>query len=133
MHEMSIATELLEQVLHVAKNHDAKIIESVDVSCGEQRMVVLEALHIAWEAVTEGTLAAGATLTLTEQAMAATCRLCFERFRPAIDDYRCPRCGEADVDIVEGNDIILQSVVCHAAEQSAGQDEGSGGEDSTHA
>jgi len=117
MHEMTIAAELLEQVLDVARSNEAVRVESVDVECGEQRQIVMEALQMAWTAVTEDTVAEGALLNLSERPMAACCRDCGLRFRPAIDDYRCSRCGLADVDIVEGHDIILQSIVCHQADE----------------
>ena len=44
------------------------------------------------------------------------CRQCGLRFAPEQDDFRCTRCGEADVDMVEGNDIVLTSVTCSQEE-----------------
>jgi Zn finger protein HypA/HybF involved in hydrogenase expression len=33
-------------------------------------------------------------------------------FEPAIDNYLCPNCGQADAEFLAGNDIILKSLVC---------------------
>ena len=116
MHEMALAEELLEQVLDFDRAKQAKRVESLQVNCGEQRLVVFDAFKMAWRTVAEGTIAEASTLELKEQPMLARCRICLQEFRPSIDDYRCSRCGEADVDIVEGNDIILESMLCHAVE-----------------
>ena len=117
MHEVAIAVELLEQVQEIARENNAVTVESVDVVCGEQRLVVLDALEMAWKGVIEGTIAEGAKLNLSEKPMNARCRMCMNEFRPSIDDYRCTNCGEADVDIFEGNDIILSSLVCHSKDE----------------
>lgn len=112
---MSIATELLEQVLDHAQKNDALVVETVEVQCGIQRMVVLEALLMAWKAVVEDTIAAGSELILTEKAVKAKCNLCNNIFAPEIDDYLCPRCEQADVDLIEGNDILLTSLTCEGS------------------
>ena len=112
MHEMSMATELLEQVLDHASKNAAVIVEKVEVECGIQRMVVLEALYLAWKAVVEDTIAAGSELILTEKPVKAQCNLCNNVFAPEIDDYLCPRCEQADVELIEGNDILLTSLTC---------------------
>ena len=117
MHEVAIASELLEQVLEIAQANNAVIVESVDVVCGEQRLVVLEALVMAWKGVSQNTIAASATLNLSEKPMKGRCRLCMNEFCPSIDDYRCTQCGEADVEIFEGNDIVLSTMVCHSKDE----------------
>jgi len=112
MHEMSIATELLEQVLDHGTQNNALVVETVEVECGIQRQVVLEALVMAWKAVSEDTIARGSELILTEKAVKAKCNLCMNVFSPKIDHYLCPQCSEADVELIEGNDILLTSLTC---------------------
>jgi hydrogenase nickel incorporation protein HypA/HybF len=114
MHEMSIATELLDQVLSYARQNDAIKVDSVEVECGVQRQVVLEALIDAWRAVVEDTIADGSKLTLTEKPVKARCNICNNQFSPGIDYYLCPQCNEADVELIEGNDILLTSLTCEA-------------------
>lgn len=114
MHEMSLATALLDQVLDIARAHGAVEVESVSLICGVQRQVVPEAMTVAFEAVTKGTLAEGARLLMREEPIRARCNLCTHEFDAEIDHYLCPRCHEADVELVAGDDVILESVVCHA-------------------
>ena len=126
MHEMSIADGVLRAVLDAAGGCGARRVERVELTVGPMRLVVPEALEMAWQVVSEGTIAAGAELAVVETPMEARCRRCGRRFAPRIDNYLCPDCGLADVDILAGDDIILKSVVC----ETDGGDAASGNEDS---
>ena len=110
MHEMSIAVELIAQLDRLAGENDIRRFEEVVVAAGALRGVVPEALDIAFACASEGTSAEGARLVLETVPARALCERCGAEFAPAVDDYRCPRCRVADVEIIEGNDIILRSV-----------------------
>ena len=79
-------------------------------------LIVPDAMRLAWQVITEGTIAAGSELIVVEIPMAARCKKCGREFAPKIDEYLCPDCGQADVDILTGDDIILKSVVCDSNE-----------------
>lgn len=115
MHELSIATELIRCVLAAAEQHGARRVESIDVEVGPMQQVVVEALEMAFEIVSEGTIAEGASLHVTKTALTATCRECGHAFEPSLDNFLCPQCGQADVDITAGNDIVLTSLSCEVA------------------
>ena len=110
MHEMSIAVELLELVLAAAEPHGPLRVRGVSVRIGAMRLVVPEALQFAWRQICAGTQADGAELELSEVPLRVRCRQCAAEYQPEIDDFLCPRCRQADVDILEGNDIILESL-----------------------
>ncbi|MFC1805551.1 hydrogenase maturation nickel metallochaperone HypA [Planctomycetota bacterium] len=112
MHEMSIAVALMQQLEAVAAEHGVERIEAVTVRAGVFHQLVPEALALAFQAVAEGTRAEGATLSLEVAPALAECRQCGLRFEPELDRFLCERCGEADVELVEGNDIVLTSVTC---------------------
>lgn len=118
MHEMAIATELIAGLERLAEEHGLDRLEEVVVAAGTLRGVVPEALDIAFTCAAEGTAAEGARLILERVPARASCRGCGGRFEPGVDDYRCPRCGEADVEILEGNDIILRSVTGGETEEN---------------
>jgi hydrogenase nickel incorporation protein HypA/HybF len=119
MHETPIAIEIVNQVVQLAADHGAIRVEQVEVQVGAMRQVVPEALELAFSVVSEGTLAEGAVLRITEVPAAANCNHCGRQFAPDIDvSFACPACGQADVRITAGNDIILQSVVCETDEQA---------------
>jgi hydrogenase nickel incorporation protein HypA/HybF len=112
MHEMSIASGLLEQVLAAVQPHSPARVSRVEVRFGVMRLVCPDAMELAWREVCSGTPAEDAELGMSEQPLLVRCRGCGARYRPEVSDYLCPKCGQADVDILEGNDIILDSVTC---------------------
>ena len=118
MHEMSIAEGLIQSVLAAANQHNATRIERVEIDVGQMRLIVPDAMRLAWQVITEGTIAAGSELIVVEIPMAARCKKCGREFAPKIDEYLCPDCGQADVDILTGDDIILKSVVCDSNENA---------------
>ncbi|MBN1943514.1 MAG: hydrogenase maturation nickel metallochaperone HypA [Phycisphaerae bacterium] len=110
MHEMSIAVELLTRLEELAVEHDLTRVHALTVRAGVLRGIVPEALDMAFAEAAGGTLAEGAKLTLQITPARARCRLCGERFAPTVDSFLCPRCNQADVEIIEGNEILLLSL-----------------------
>ncbi|MFH1748717.1 MAG: hydrogenase maturation nickel metallochaperone HypA [Planctomycetota bacterium] len=119
MHEMSIAASLVEHVLSEARQQQAVWVQEVEVQIGVLQLVVPEALEMAFSAITEGTLAAGATLKIVPVPARARCRQCEQCFEPAVDDYLCPKCQLADVEIVGGREIVLTTIVCETQDSLA--------------
>jgi hydrogenase nickel incorporation protein HypA/HybF len=110
VHEMAIAVELMDQLDALAEQHALTRIESVSVAAGALRGIVPEALDAAFAALKEGTRAAEAKLELEIIPVEALCRHCGERFAPGANDFLCPRCERADVEIIAGDEIVLSSV-----------------------
>ncbi len=110
MHEMSIAVELLNQLEVIAAANGLTTIEEVSVSAGALRAIVPEALDMAFEAVAADTCAAGAKLALEVVAPCGRCRACYQEFGIEVDNFTCPHCNLADVELIAGNEIILASV-----------------------
>jgi hydrogenase nickel incorporation protein HypA/HybF len=117
VHEMSIATALIEQVLEHAEKNNLSHVEDVLIEVGALQLVVPEALEAAFAASSIGTPAADAVLRQEEVAIQARCRSCSHAFHPAIDRYLCPQCGHADAEIIAGRDIILKSLSGPAREE----------------
>ena len=116
MHEMSIAVALMEQLEALAAEHAVERVEALTVRAGVLRQIVPEAFEAAFEAVAQGTCAEGARLVLEVVPPVARCRQCGLRFQPQLDSFLCARCRQADVELLEGNDIVLTSVVCEQQE-----------------
>ncbi len=111
MHEFSIAEELLKATLEVAESHDRRAVERVRVHIGRLRQVVPDALTFAFDALTKGTLAEGAALVWEEVPTRVRCRQCETVFQPEEDWFwSCPSCGAAGGEVLEGEELILESV-----------------------
>jgi hydrogenase nickel incorporation protein HypA/HybF len=116
MHEMAIATQLMQQLEQLAAEHDISRIESLTVRAGVMRGVVPEALELAFASIAEGTFAEGAEVVVDFEPAEARCRICGRQFEPAIDDYLCRHCGEADIELIAGNDIVLADITAQQHE-----------------
>jgi len=110
MHEMSIAVELIARLEELAVEHELSRINAFTVRAGVLRGIVPEALDLAFAEAAGGTVADGAKLTLQIAPAKARCRACGKRFRPTVDSFLCPKCSRADVEIIEGNEILLLSL-----------------------
>ncbi len=119
MHEFSVASDIIRQVTAIAAQNTLTRVTEIEVRCGVARQIVPEALAQAFEAIAADTPAAGAALRVTEEPLRLHCRPCDREYAATIEDYRCPTCGQADVRIVGGNDIILSSVTGEAKESGA--------------
>jgi hydrogenase nickel incorporation protein HypA/HybF len=112
MHEFSLAAALVEQLQRIADEQHARRIVEVEVHCGVMQQVVNEALEVAFAAASAETPAAGARLKIVTDELVVRCRACGNSFAAAIDNYACPQCRTADVEVVAGRDVVLQSVIC---------------------
>ena len=118
MHELSIAQGIVDQVVAIARKHEATRVSRVTVVVGAMRLVVPEALQLAFEAAAQGTLAEAAELRIVEQTTRATCNHCGRSFEPVIDCYCCPDCGRADARITAGSEIILEALECDLPQET---------------
>ena len=112
MHEFSLAAALVEQLQRIAGERHVRRIVEVEVRCGAMQQVVNESLELAFEAASSDTPAAGARLKIVVEDLVVRCRACGHSFSAAIDNYLCPQCKMADVEVLTGRDVVLQSVVC---------------------
>jgi hydrogenase nickel incorporation protein HypA/HybF len=110
MHEFSIASALMQQVLEAAKKNKIDRVQEVEIEVGALQLVVPEALEVAFEALAKDTPIQGARLVQKEKPILARCRGCDKAFSPELGLFTCPQCGKADVEIVAGRDIILLSL-----------------------
>jgi len=118
MHEMSIADAVLRGVLDAVAKSRVVRVQEVMLDVGKVRLVVPESLELAWTVVSEGTVAEGSHLRIREVPIEAACRRCGRVYPADVDNYLCPGCGQADVEIVAGDDIMLTSVVGQVEEQA---------------
>ena len=124
MHEVFIANELLELVRTIAADHAVRRVNAVHVDLGAMDQVSPEALRTAFAMAAAGTVAAQAQLHLAEVPVQARCRQCATRFAPALGDYACPGCGQADVQILEGGGIVLRTLECETEDSHDIDDHG---------
>ena len=110
MHEVSIIQNALEMAEAQARSRGATRIHSLTLRIGALSGVVPDALEFAFEAVSTGTMAEGASLRIERVPAAAFCKQCGREFQP--DEYlsQCPLCLSFSGEIRRGRELNLASL-----------------------
>ncbi|NLC70850.1 MAG: hydrogenase maturation nickel metallochaperone HypA [Desulfuromonadaceae bacterium] len=112
MHEMSLASALMDEIINIACDNNVVRIEEIELRIGVLKQVVPEVMEEAFRAASFGTLAEGATLRQIEIPARAFCSRCDREFSPAVNDFLCPTCGEFSTTLLEGDELLLGSLTC---------------------
>jgi hydrogenase nickel incorporation protein HypA/HybF len=109
MHEMSIATSILDAAQKEAERHPGSKLLKVAVRIGEWSGVDPESLRFCFEALVTGCEDAPA-LEIDFRLRQNRCQLCGTVF--ALKDYQtdCPQCGAARTEPVSGTELELAYV-----------------------
>lgn len=110
MHELSIATDLINTAIETAKQNDAKKVLSVTVEIGELAMINPEQLIFMYEVLTEENMLKGSKLQIVHVPAVMECPNCGYK-GPLEDKYTCacPKCG-LTLRALEGRDICLKTM-----------------------
>jgi len=114
MHEVSIAQGLIDQIMEIASFNNLSEVNEIEIITGELRNIVPDVMQAAFRAVSQGTIVEKAILKIEEKESQAKCHLCEKNFKPSLNDFLCPDCQVADVSIIQGNEIILKSVISYS-------------------
>jgi hydrogenase nickel incorporation protein HypA/HybF len=107
MHELSIA----DAIVAIAEQHAAgRKVTKVEVKIGHLRQVVPRALEFAFELVAEGTVVEGAELEIEDVPACVACRRCAAEGRVTEFPFMCPSCGSADVEVLSGDELLVDSL-----------------------
>jgi hydrogenase nickel incorporation protein HypA/HybF len=110
MHEVSIMESTLEIALKNATSQGATKINHFKMRIGELSSIVPEALHFAFDVVTQNTIAQGATLEIETVPVKCYCSNCDLKFTPKNWFYECPQCEKLVSEILQGKEIELTSL-----------------------
>ncbi len=110
MHELSIATDLVNTALKTAMDNHAKKVISVTVEAGELAMVNPEQLEFMFDILIEDNMMKGAKLNIETVPATGECPNC--GYKGPIEDRfacSCPKCSMT-LKITAGRDICLKNM-----------------------
>jgi hydrogenase nickel incorporation protein HypA/HybF len=110
MHEYSILQSALTQALREARLAGAARVHEIRLRVGVLSGVVPEALQFAFEALTPGTLAEGALLTIDEVPARFWCAPCAREFVSKNLYSECPDCNTPSNELRAGRELELSSM-----------------------
>ncbi|MFP4161240.1 MAG: hydrogenase maturation nickel metallochaperone HypA [Ectothiorhodospira sp.] len=109
MHELSLAREVLRIIEAQARLSGFDRVHGVHLEIGALSCVDPDALAFAFEAVTAGTLAQGARLSLLQSPARGACRRCGNGYTMESLVTPCPCCG-APGQVVSGLEMRLRDL-----------------------
>ena len=110
MHELSLATALVEQVQRVCEAEQASAVVSIRLRMGALSGVNRESFAFCFPLVAEGTCAAEAKLAVEDVPAEITCDDCRKRSAPGKMFLTCGSCGSNNVRVTGGREFEIVSV-----------------------
>ena len=119
MHELSVASTIIDIVLETARQNQAMKISQVEISLGEYALVMEDQLKFCLEIVSDKTAAEGTNWKFKSQRGKILCEECqYKGHAKPPDDalhgflfsFECPKCGSAKTKILDGRDITVDRI-----------------------
>jgi len=110
MHEMSIASNLMEIIEKALQDRSVARVLSIKLRIGELRAVEPEALRFCFQILSQGTLMEGAEMKIEDVPVKACCHQCKSQFPIKDFIFLCPNCGSAEIEPLSGNELDLVSL-----------------------
>lgn len=110
MHEFSLMMGVLDAVETSAKENNAQRILEVRLVIGEMSEVLEDAMSFAFEALTPGTLAEGARLSMTKVVPKSRCLACGEEYEHDRYHLACPQCDSLVTELLAGREMHIESM-----------------------
>ena len=119
MHEFSMATQIVENVLEEVKKHDAKKVEEVHLIIGKMTFLGVDQIRFSYDVLVKDTILKDSKLIIEEQDGVIECSSCgFKGAVPIEDDpayhvpvptLKCPKCQQT-AKIVQGKECTIKSI-----------------------
>ena len=111
MHELSIASNLVELVTETAQGAHALKVLKVHLRLGALAGISVESLRFCYEIATANTLLAGSELIVEHLPVVVHCSKCDRAVATeGIQAIACPFCGTPSNDIKQGHDLEIASI-----------------------
>ncbi len=107
MHELGIASSILESVQKEAVRHPGAHISKVGVKIGELAGVDRDALQFGFEVLVKDTELEPLALELELIPRVQRCSKCAYEFRMTDFDPRCPLCGDLATQCISGEELDI--------------------------
>ena len=119
MHEFSMTTQIVENVLREAEKHNAKKVTEVHLIIGKLTFLGVEQVRFSYNILVDGTIMKGSKLYIEEKNGVVKCSICgYEgdfmyqdnpEYHIPTPTLRCPKC-EGVVRIVGGRECTIKSI-----------------------
>ena len=111
MHELSIASSIVETVTESAAAYPGARVNEVRLRVGALASIVEDSLQFCWELATDGSPLAGSKLVINVLPVIVHCESCGKDSQLAgVQSFRCLHCGEIAADFRQGRELEIESI-----------------------
>jgi hydrogenase nickel incorporation protein HypA/HybF len=116
MHELALCQALIDQVERVVRQNAARRVVSITVSVGPLSGAEPKLLEHAFPLASAGTVAEQAALYVETVPVVVRCRSCRAETAAAPNRLLCGACQDWQVDVIAGDEMMLQRVEIETAD-----------------
>ena len=119
MHEFSVTSQIVNNILKEAEKHKAKKVVQVNLAIGKLTFLGIEQVRFAYNLLVKGTIAEKSKLVIKEKDGVVKCSKCgyegdfkYEdnpMYHIPMPTLKCPKCGST-VEIVGGKECTIESI-----------------------
>jgi hydrogenase nickel incorporation protein HypA/HybF len=110
MHEYAIVDSLLQLADEHTQKNNAKKVTKLEVKIGVLSGVEPDLLQTAFDTFKEGTVCEEAEFIMKIQPVVIHCKDCDYETTLEKNEYYCPKCKSANLEIIDGEDMYLMSL-----------------------
>jgi hydrogenase nickel incorporation protein HypA/HybF len=107
MHELSIASSIVDTVLMEIEKQNLKKVLSVKIRVGVLTDIVPDSLLFGFDALTADTVLADTKLEIETVPIKGICSGCNNYFEVEEFTFVCPNCSSYDIEMKQGNELDI--------------------------
>ena len=124
MHELSIASSIVEAVTEAAAAYPGARVKEVRLRVGALASIVEDSLQFCWGLATENTPLADAALAINSLPVIVHCNACgIDAELDGVQSFRCPRCGQIAADLRQGRELEIETIELDEPDSPAAEQE----------
>ena len=112
MHELGILNSMIHTVQRVVEEQGITEVDKIVIEIGELSGIVPHYIEECWPAARYRSPMEKTELELRVIPGVVKCRDCGEVYNAVAADLACPKCGSVNMEILEGNDMIIKEIIC---------------------
>lgn len=110
MHELSLASDILDTVRQNLPEEDYSKLESIVLEVGTFSGVISDSLKFSFEAITSGTKLAHAELEIIDIPFRLKCIDCGGETEPEFPMMYCEKCSGINTKILQGDELKIKEL-----------------------
>jgi hydrogenase nickel incorporation protein HypA/HybF len=122
MHELSIASSIVEAVTETAAAYPGARVKEVRLRVGALASIVEDSLKFCWELATDDSPLQGSALVVKILPVIVHCGACGRDTElDGVQSFRCAQCGEIAAVFLQGRELEIESIELEDPEPATGE------------